>query len=121
MPLPPKEITVKLDMIDCPELWFKFRTMTSLKYQEQVDVFTPKTSDTDEDRIKKMMSFLIIDWNIPEEDDGPVLPLPKDDPESCFKLNTIIVDIIMQAINDHRQGFVDSHDILNLVKMSVTL
>lgn len=120
MPLPPKEITVTLDMMDCPELWFTFRTMTSLKYQENLDIFTLKENDTDDDRIKKLMEFLIVDWNIPEDEGGPVLPLPKDDVDSCFKLNTIIVDIITQAISDHRREFVESRDILNLVRKSVT-
>lgn len=115
MPLPKQIARLTLGELGAPELWVEYRCVSGMPYKEVYDTFHNNESDQ---YVKTRGEFarLIADWNIPVEDDGEILPLPKDDPTSVDKVPMSYINYILSAIEEDQNQVRVGDKILNLVK-----
>ena len=114
MPLPKSKIRITLDELDAPEFWVDIRLLQGMKY---ADVRNILGEDRDEDKddsayVEQMMERMIIEWNIPEEEGGPAMPVPSQDIQSVGKLpNTYVNYIIGRMSSDVYGNVPDTADL----------
>lgn len=97
MPLPKSKNRITLEEVGAPEYWVEFHLLAGMKFKDVKTLFgnNPDEDKTDEQYIEDMMEKLVIKWNLPEEDGGPVLPLPSKDISSVGKLPNSIVTYLV--------------------------
>ncbi len=114
MPLPKSKIRIRLDELDAPEFWVDIRLLQGMKYADVRNIFG---EDRDEDKddsayVEQMMERMIIEWNIPEEEGGPAMPVPSQDIQSVGKLpNTYVNYIIGRMSSDVYGNVPDTADL----------
>ena len=114
MPLPKSKIRITLDELDAPEFWVDIRLLQGMKYADVRNIFG---EDRDEDiddsaYVEQMMERKIIEWNIPEEEGGPAMPVPSQDIQSVGKLpNTYVNYIIGRMSSDVYGNVPDTADL----------
>jgi len=114
MPLPKSKIRITLDELDAPEFWVDIRLLQGMKYADVRNIFG---EDRDEDKddsayVEQMMERMIIEWNIPEEEGGPAMPVPSQDIQSVGKLpNTYVNYIIGRMSSDVYGNVPDTADL----------
>ena len=84
MPLPKSKIRITLDELNAPEFWVDIRLLQGMKYADVRNIFGEDRDENKDDSayVEQMMERMIIEWNIPEEEGGPVMPVPSQDIQS---------------------------------------
>ena len=105
MPLPKSKAKITLEEIGAPEYWVEFHLLQGMKFKDVKSLFGNEVDEdkSDEEYVEDMMSKLVIDWNLPEEDGGPVLPLPSKDIQSVGKLPNSVVTYLIGQMSSSRE------------------
>lgn len=114
MPLPKSKIRITLDELNAPEFWVDIRLLQGMKYADVRNIFGEDRDESKDDSayVEQMMERMIIEWNIPEEEGGPVMPVPSQDIQSVGKLpNTYVNYIIGKMSSDVYGNVPDTADL----------
>ena len=114
MPLPKSKIRITLDELNAPEFWVDIRLLQGMKYADVRNIFGEDRDENKDDSayVEQMMERMIIEWNIPEEEGGPVMPVPSQDIQSVGKLpNTYVNYIIGKMSSDVYGNVPDTADL----------
>ena len=97
MPYPKSKERITLDDIDAPEYWVEYHLIAGMKFKDVKRLFEDKVDEdkSDQEYIEDMMNHMVIDWNLPEEEGGPILPLPSQDIQSVGKLPNVVVTYLI--------------------------
>lgn len=81
------------DDVGLTDLYIKWKSVAFMPWEKMRKLFPKDIAehlDTDPDyALEQFAQHLIVDWNIPDEDDN-ILPLPKDDNQSIRKAPTVV-------------------------------
>ena len=89
----------------CPEYWVRLKGIDTMPWGRSKRYFGAELNDDEATReAEELLRESILDWYIPDPDDeGRVLPLPKDDPDVLNKLpNAFITQMqiwLMEGVN----------------------
>lgn len=104
MPLPTAKKRITFEEYGAGEFWIDYRPIGSLKYAEfhRMNEISMDKNLSSLDQLREKFKIWILGWNIPEYDDGPVLPLLTEDENSFLKLPAtfvehFVIEIIMEA------------------------
>jgi len=101
MPYPKSKDKITLEAVGCPEYWVEFHLLSGMKFNDVKKFFGDSLEDdkTDTEYINEMLEKMVIDWNLPEEDGGEVLPIPSVDKSSVGKLPNVIVTHLISIMS----------------------
>jgi len=100
MPLPSVKERLTFEEYGAPEYWVDYYPIGSLIYSEflKMNELSVDKSLTALEILKEKFKIWIINWNIPEFEDGEVLPLITKDENSFNKLPTVFIEHILTEI-----------------------
>ena len=76
------ELDDKLD--GCEGLWIVFRKISTMPLAKHLELWVPSIEDNTDAQLRerniKCFVYHIFAWNIPDDRDGSILPIPSEDP-----------------------------------------
>ena len=114
MPLPKSKTRITLSEVGSPEYWVDIRLLQGMKYSDVKILFGDERDLTrpDSEYVEDMFEKMVIEWNIPEEEGGPIMPVPAQDMQSVGKLpNTFVNFIITKMTEDMGHDLPDTSDL----------
>ena len=101
MPLPRSKRRITMEAVGSPEYWVEFRVITGMKFDDVKRLFGAAKEDAPPDEyIYDLFKNLVIDWNLPEEEGGEVMPLPREQSSSVGKLPNSYVSYLVQEMSE---------------------
>ena len=102
MPLPKSSKRENLKSIGAEELWVEVRLMSGMPYKLVRELLGDGIDENvDEyEKMKSLVEALIVDWNIPAEDGGEVLPLPSVNRNVLDDLPLAVVNFISGLVSE---------------------
>lgn len=114
MPLPKSKTRITLSDVGSPEYWVDIHLLQGMKYSDVKTLFGSERdlNKPEEEYVEDMFEKMVIEWNIPEEEGGPVMPVPSKDIQSVGKLpNTFVNHIISSMTGDVVGELPDTSDL----------
>ena len=97
MPLPDLEKTITLERAGAREFSVSFLRIPGMTYQDALNLGKGDAKLSDEQRVKKKLSKLIVAWNI-EGRDGEPFDLPSENPDVIFTLPDAFIEVISEEM-----------------------
>tara|TARA_B100000029_G_scaffold20789_3_gene21037 strand:- start:3631 stop:3987 length:357 start_codon:yes stop_codon:yes gene_type:complete len=116
MPYPASKKKITLEEVGSPEYWCEFHLMGGMKFEDVKRLFGDQRDEEipEVEYIDQLFSTLVIDWNLPAEDGGSVLPIPSVDQESIGKLPNMVVTFLVEQMTADDTELTDSVENLDV-------
>ena len=113
MPLPKSSKRITLEEVGAPEYWVEFHLISGLRFKDVKALFGSDYDDskTDQEHIEDLLVKLVKAWNLPEEDGGPVMPIPSQDITSIGKLPNSIVTLLVSEMSEVQDEIPDTENL----------